>query len=76
MAQMGPLAMSRHRISVVALAFLALVTRKGRTLNEAVEERLALQILVVLLEVLLGRGDQLDGAELVAATRLVDEVPE
>lgn len=29
----------------------------------------------MLLEVLLGRGDQLDGAELVAATQLVGEVP-
>lgn len=37
-----------------------------RTGNETWEERLLLQVGVVLLEVLLGGGDELDGGELVA----------
>jgi hypothetical protein len=37
-----------------------------RTGNQAVEEGLASKVLVVLLKVLLGRGDELDGSELEA----------
>lgn len=39
--------------------------RCGRTGNETLEERLAAQVLVVLLEVLLGGSDELDGDKLV-----------
>jgi len=38
----------------------------GRTGDETLEEGLVAQVGVVLLEVLLGRGDELDGGELEA----------
>lgn len=40
---------------------------QGRTSNETLEERLLLQVFVVLLEVLFRGGDQLDADQLVPA---------
>jgi hypothetical protein len=45
----------------------SLARGRGRTGDETLEEGLVLQILVVLLEVLLGWSDELDGSELVAS---------
>ena len=45
-----------------------------RTGDEALEEGLVAQVLVVLLEVLLGGGDELDGCELEAVGLLIGDL--
>jgi hypothetical protein len=60
MATMGPLSMSEY-ISTIPWSI-----RSTLTCDKALEERLVGEILVVLLEVLLGGGHHLQGNELVA----------
>lgn len=78
-AQTGPLPMSGCGASVSvrslrprAVPGRACRVRGGvcgsRTGDEALEEGLVFQVRVVLLEVLLGRGDELDGRQLEAAS--------
>lgn len=62
MAQIGPEPMSDNCQSL-CVASLSLGLHTG---DQALEERLGAQVLVVLLEVLLGWGDELDGSELEA----------
>ena len=63
MAQMGPLSMSEEYVS----QHVYLWDFDGkRTGDEAVEERLVLQVGIVGLEVLLAGSNELDGSELVA----------
>lgn len=59
---MGPLSMS---VAMLAFVFFSSIGA-FRTGDEALEERLVGEILVVLLEVLLGGGGHLQGDELVA----------
>lgn len=65
MAQMGPESMSVNKLASTLLAGGSGV---AHTLDQAVEERLALEVSIVSLEVLLGGSDELDGGKLVAVS--------
>jgi hypothetical protein len=65
MATIGPLFMSVESVSKKPRE---LESNGGRTLDEALEERLGRQVGIVLLEVLLARGDELQGDELEAVS--------
>ena len=64
MATIGPLSMSNFDIST--LEYVRCLQRGQLTGNEALEEGLLSEVLVVLLEVLLGGGAGLHGNELEA----------
>ena len=71
MAQMGPLPISI--CMTLAATYHEACGDSGLTANEALEEWLLAEIFVVLLEVLLGCGYELDGDELVSAIESVSD---